>query len=44
MRGIERFIGGRAVAGISGCSGRSGDIFDPNTGEVQAGSLTVSRA
>ena len=33
MREIGHFIGGKTVAGSSG---RSGDVFDPNTGEVQA--------
>ncbi len=33
MRSIEHFIGGRRVAGASG---RFGDVFDPNTGRVQA--------
>jgi malonate-semialdehyde dehydrogenase (acetylating)/methylmalonate-semialdehyde dehydrogenase len=33
MREIGHFIGGKAVAGQSG---RFGDVFDPNTGEVQA--------
>ena len=33
MRQIGHFIGGKAVAGTSG---RSGDVFNPNTGEVQA--------
>jgi malonate-semialdehyde dehydrogenase (acetylating)/methylmalonate-semialdehyde dehydrogenase len=33
MREIGHFIGGRQVGGASG---RAGDIFDPNTGEVQA--------
>ena len=33
MREIGHFIGGKAV---SGASGRFGDVFDPNTGEVQA--------
>ena len=33
MREIGHFIGGKAVKGTSG---RFGDIFDPNTGEVQA--------
>jgi malonate-semialdehyde dehydrogenase (acetylating)/methylmalonate-semialdehyde dehydrogenase len=33
MRQIGHFIGGSAVAGQSG---RSADVFDPNTGEVQA--------
>src|SRR5215213_9205800 len=33
MREIGHFIGGKQ---ISGTSGRSGDVFNPNTGEVQA--------
>ncbi|MFN3910685.1 CoA-acylating methylmalonate-semialdehyde dehydrogenase [Hyphomonas sp.] len=33
MRDIHHFIGGKAVAGTSG---RFGDIYNPNTGEVQA--------
>ncbi|MBX3484104.1 CoA-acylating methylmalonate-semialdehyde dehydrogenase [Phenylobacterium sp.] len=33
MRNIPHFIGGRQVAGASG---RFGDVFDPNTGRVQA--------
>jgi len=33
MRDIGHFIGGKVVKGTSG---RSGDVFDPNTGEVQA--------
>jgi malonate-semialdehyde dehydrogenase (acetylating)/methylmalonate-semialdehyde dehydrogenase len=33
MREIGHFIGGREVVGASG---RFGDVFDPNTGEVQA--------
>src|SRR5258708_6195804 len=33
MRLVGHFIGGRAVAGTSG---RTGDVYDPNTGEVQA--------
>jgi malonate-semialdehyde dehydrogenase (acetylating) / methylmalonate-semialdehyde dehydrogenase len=33
MREIGHFIGGKTV---KGGSGRSGDVFDPNTGEVQA--------
>src|SRR5437868_7770379 len=33
MREIGHFIGGREV---KGASGRFGDVFDPNTGEVQA--------
>ena len=32
MREISHFINGAAVAG----AGRAGDVFDPNTGEVQA--------
>ncbi len=33
MREIGHFVAGKAVAGTSG---RFGDVFDPNTGEVQA--------
>ena len=33
MRDIQHFVNGAAVAGRSG---RFGDVFDPNTGEVQA--------
>src|SRR6202158_3006688 len=33
MPEIGHFIGGKPV---KGASGRSGDVFDPNTGEVQA--------
>src|SRR5215468_2521766 len=33
MREIGHFIGGKAV---KGGSGRLGDVFDPNTGEIQA--------
>jgi malonate-semialdehyde dehydrogenase (acetylating) / methylmalonate-semialdehyde dehydrogenase len=33
MRAIEHFVNGGPVAGLSG---RYGDVFDPNTGEVQA--------
>src|ERR1700730_15916860 len=33
MRSIGHFIGGKEVAGTSG---RAGDVYDPNTGEVQA--------
>jgi malonate-semialdehyde dehydrogenase (acetylating)/methylmalonate-semialdehyde dehydrogenase len=33
MREVGHFIGGKQVAGTSG---RSGDVFNPNTGEVQA--------
>ena len=33
MREIGYFVGGKEVKGTSG---RSGDVFNPNTGEVQA--------
>ena len=33
MRQIDHFIDGRHVAGVSG---RQGDVFDPNSGSVQA--------
>ena len=33
MRSIGHFVGGSEIAGKSG---RSGDVYDPNTGEVQA--------
>src|SRR6187200_3646068 len=33
MREIGHFVGGKQV---NGGSGRQGDVFDPNTGEVQA--------
>ena len=33
MRQIQHFIDGAAVTGVSG---RFGDVFNPNTGEVQA--------
>src|ERR1044072_7260664 len=33
MREIGHFIGGKE---IKGTSGRTGDVFNPNTGEVQA--------
>src|SRR5262245_47393419 len=33
MRDIGHFVGGKE---IKGTSGRSGDVFNPNTGEVQA--------
>ena len=33
MRDIQHFVNGAAVAGRSG---RFGDVFDPNTGEIQA--------
>jgi malonate-semialdehyde dehydrogenase (acetylating)/methylmalonate-semialdehyde dehydrogenase len=41
MREIGHFIGGKAVAGKSG---RTGDVFDPNTGEVQAKVSLASKA
>jgi len=41
MREIGHFIGGKNVAGRSG---RSGDVFDPNTGEVQAKVAFASRS
>src|SRR4051794_23206176 len=41
MREIGHFIGGKQVAGTSG---RSGDVFNPNTGEVQATVAFASKA
>src|SRR5215213_1307280 len=41
MREIGHFIGGKQ---ISGTSGRSGDVFNPNTGEVQAKVALASKA
>ena len=41
MRDIGHFIGGKEV---KGASGRVGDVFDPNTGEVQARVALASRA
>ncbi len=41
MRTIGHFVGGKAVEGKSG---RFGDIFDPNTGEVQAKVALASKA
>ncbi len=41
MREIGHFVGGVAVAGKSG---RFGEIFEPNTGEVQAKVALASRA
>ena len=41
MREIGHFISGKATAGKSG---RFGDVFDPNTGEVQAKVAFASRA
>ena len=40
MREIGHFIGGKTVKG----AGRQGDVFDPNTGEVQAKVALASRA
>jgi malonate-semialdehyde dehydrogenase (acetylating)/methylmalonate-semialdehyde dehydrogenase len=41
MREIGHFIGGKEVKGESG---RSGDVFNPNTGEVQAKVALASKA
>ena len=41
MREIGHFIGGKAVKGTSG---RQGDVFNPNTGEVQAKVALASKA
>ena len=41
MREIGHFVGGREIAGRSG---RHGDVFDPNTGEVQARVAMASAA
>src|ERR1044072_713535 len=41
MRDIGHFIGGKAVKGTSG---RFGDVFNPNTGEVQAKVALASKA
>jgi malonate-semialdehyde dehydrogenase (acetylating) / methylmalonate-semialdehyde dehydrogenase len=41
MREIGHFVGGKE---IKGASGRTGDVFDPNTGEVQAKVALASRA
>jgi malonate-semialdehyde dehydrogenase (acetylating) / methylmalonate-semialdehyde dehydrogenase len=41
MREIGHFIGGKEVKGTSG---RYGDIFDPNTGEVQSKVALANRA
>ncbi|MGE3147685.1 MAG: aldehyde dehydrogenase family protein, partial [Pseudorhodoplanes sp.] len=41
MRQIGHFIGGKT---IQGGSGRQGDVFDPNTGEVQAKVALATRA
>src|SRR5467141_1893548 len=40
MREIGHFIGGKQVAG----TGRTGDVFNPNTGEVQAKVALASKA
>ena len=41
MRDIGHFIGGKTV---KGASGRTGDVFDPNTGDVQAKVALASKA
>jgi malonate-semialdehyde dehydrogenase (acetylating) / methylmalonate-semialdehyde dehydrogenase len=41
MREIGHFIGGKTA---KGASGRFGDVFDPNTGEVQARVALASKA
>src|SRR3954471_21739491 len=41
MREIGHFIGGKQV---DGTSGRSGDVFNPNTGEVQAKVALANKA
>jgi hypothetical protein len=41
MRDIGHFVGGKPVAGTSG---RTGDVFNPNTGEVQAKVALASKA
>jgi len=41
MRDLQHFVNGQAVAGASG---RFGDIFNPNTGEVQARVALASAA
>ena len=41
MREIGHFIGGKTVKGTSG---RQGDVFDPNTGEVQAKVALASKS
>ena len=40
MREVGHFIGGKTVAGASG---RFGDVYNPNTGEVQARVALASR-
>src|SRR6201990_694309 len=41
MRDIGHFIGGKE---IKGTSGRQGDVFNPNTGDVQAKVALASKA
>src|SRR5947209_16306760 len=41
MREIGHFIGGKEV---EGASGRAGDVFNPNTGEVQARVALASKS
>ncbi|MGH6684807.1 MAG: aldehyde dehydrogenase family protein, partial [Pseudolabrys sp.] len=41
MREIGHFIGGKEVKGTSG---RQGDVFNPNTGEVQAKVALASKS
>ena len=41
MRDIGHFIGGKQVKGNSG---RTGDVFDPNTGDVQAKVALASKS
>jgi malonate-semialdehyde dehydrogenase (acetylating) / methylmalonate-semialdehyde dehydrogenase len=41
MREIGHFVGGKEVTGVSG---RFGDVFNPNTGEVQAKVALAKRA
>jgi malonate-semialdehyde dehydrogenase (acetylating)/methylmalonate-semialdehyde dehydrogenase len=41
MREIGHYIGGKTV---KGASGRSGDVYDPNTGEVQAKVALASKS
>ena len=45
MRQVDHFVNGTAVAGAPESNGgRFGDIFDPNTGRVQARVALASRA
>ena len=41
MRAIGHFIGGKEVKGVSG---RTGDVFEPMTGDVQAKVALASKA